>query len=289
MHTDEIHPIKKSPGLTWADTWREQKQKHLSSIDIGHEGDFWLQPDNVRRYLKNVHGEYREVIKEQLRTMIVPLNARVLDIGSGPGTLAVPLAKQGCSVTIVEQAPLMCAACEEYRLSEGAAPITIINKRWEEVTPEELGGPFDLVIASFSLTMADITSAIRTIQEVASGSVYLFWFLTPPAWADVLHDLWLPLHNKPYYPTPLADCLWNALYEMEIFAHIEVMTPAPPHRYESAQEAASKFFGRLECTHEWQKDLVLAYFRECLIPSDTGGYQFGGGERNAAIWWENQH
>jgi SAM-dependent methyltransferase len=274
------------PSSTWAEIWKEKKQKHLDSIDIGHEGDFWLQPDNVRRYLKNARGQYGEVVNEQLRTMIILPKAKVLDIGSGPGTLAVPLAKQGCQVTIVEQAPLMCDACEEYRLAEGADPITIINKRWEEVSPEELRGPFDLVISSFSLTMTDLVHAITKIQKVTSGRVYIFWFLTPPAWAEVMNDLWLPLHNKPYCPTPFADCLWNVLYEMGIYAHVEVMAPAPPHLYESAEHAAGQFFKRLECTHVWQKDLVLTYFRERLIPSDQGGYLFGGGSRNAKVWWE---
>ncbi|MFH0966902.1 MAG: class I SAM-dependent methyltransferase [Methanobacteriota archaeon] len=287
MYKEEISLRQNAPCLTWADTWKEKKQKHLESIDIGHEGDFWFQPDNVRRYLKNVRGQYGEFVNEQLQAMIIPPHARVLDIGAGPGPLAVPLAKQGCRVTIVEQAPLMCAACEEYRLAEGADPITIINKRWEDVSSEELGGPFDVVIASFSLTMIDIAHAIRTIQNAVSGRVYLFWFLTLPTWAEVTGDLWLPLQNKKYYPTPLADCLWNVLYEMGIYAHIEVMDPASPHRYESVEEAADQYFERLECTQEWQKELVLTYFREWLIPSGNGGYLFGEGTRNAKIWWDS--
>ncbi|PKL60206.1 MAG: methyltransferase type 12 [Methanomicrobiales archaeon HGW-Methanomicrobiales-4] len=287
MHIHEIHPPRNTTCSSWADMWKEKKTAHLLSIDIDHEGDFWLQPDNVERYLRNARGQYGQVVRQQLRAMIIPPNARVLDIGSGPGTLAVPLAKQGCSVTIVEQAPLMCAACEGYRLSEGADPITIINTRWEDIITDELKGPFDLVIASFSLTMEDLPGAIKTIQKVASGRVYLFWFLTPPAWAEVMGDLWQSLHNRPYCPTPLADCLWNVLYEMGIYANIEVMNPAPPHRYESAEEAAGQFFGRLECREEWQKERVLTYFRERLIPSEQGGYLFGGGSRNAKVWWDS--
>lgn len=286
MDNEWTHADQNPSGLTWADTWREKKQKHLLSIDIGHEGDFWLQPDNVSRYLRNARGQYGEVIEEQIRGMVIPPNARVLDIGSGPGTLAVPLAKQGCLVTIVEQAPLMCSACEEYRLAEGADPITIVNTRWEDVSQDKLGGPFDVVIASFSLTMKDIANAMKTIQEAVSGRVYIFWFLTPPSWAEVMHDLWIPLHNKPYFHTPLADCLWNVLYEMGIYANVEVMDPAPPHRYESAEEAADQYYGRLECTQEWQKEVVLSYFRDRLIPSGDGGFHFGGGNRNAKIWWD---
>lgn len=286
MNTKEHRPFPKTPGTTWAETWIKRKRDHLRSLDIGHEGDFWMQPDNVRRYLKNVRGPYGQVVIEQLRTMSIPPNAKVLDIGSGPGTLAVPLAMKGCTTTVVEQAPLMCEACEEYRCAEGAEPITIINKRWEDVNPSELSGPFDLVISSYALTMIDLAESIRKIKTVTSGRVYIFWFLTPPSWAEVMRDLWFPLHGKLYESTPLADCLWNVLYEMGIYANLEVMDPAPHHRYDSAEQAAEQFYGRLVCTEEWQREQVLNYFKQRLIHSGEGNYLFGGGSRNAIVWWD---
>ncbi len=284
---NEITSDGKSSPITYASIWKKTKEEHLRSIDIGHEGDFWMQPENVKRYLKNVEGQYGQVVTQQLQRIVIPPDAKVLDIGSGPGTLAVPLAMKGCITTIVEQAPLMCEACEEYRKGNGAPPITIINKRWEDVIPEELPGPFDLVISSYALTMIDIAEAIRKIQAVASGRVYLFWFLTPPSWAQVIQDLWYPLHGKTYIPTPLADCLWNVLYEMGIYANLEVTDPAPPHRYESVTQAAEQFYGRLVCTEQWQKDIVISYFNDHLISNSPGDFLFEKESRNAIIWWDN--
>ena len=275
-----------SPG-PWAAKWTELKMKHLRSINTSHEGDFWMDPENVRKYLENTRGEYGKVVEDQLRSMKIATSARVLDIGSGPGTLAVPLAKKGCRVTIVEQSPLMCAVSEEYRREQTENPIRIITRRWEEVTREELEGPFDVIIASFSLTMSDIRGTIQTIQAVSSGRVFLFWFLTLPSWAEIMIDLWPSLHQRPYHPTPLADCLWNVLYEMGIYAHIEVMDPAPPHSYDSVEQVVKSMTGRLECTEEWQREIIRSYIREKVLPTADGTYLFGGGHRSAKIWWDN--
>jgi len=276
------------PVLTWADRWTALKERHLKSVKISSEGDFWLDPDNVKKYLENTRGEYAKVVAEQIRTMNIPPGATVLDIGSGPGTLAVPLAKRGAQVTVLEPAPLMCKALEEYRLQEHAPPIRIITQRLEDVSSEELQGPFDVIIASFSLTMIDIVEAVRKIQSISCGRVYLFWFLTPPSWADMMQELWPLIHIREYYPTPLADCLWNVLYEMRIYANLEVMEPAPPALYDTIEQAVRSASKRLGCTEEWQRRIVENYFSEhaCLTPD--GKYLAGGGHRSATIWWDNR-
>ncbi len=272
---------------TWAERWSVMKERHLRSVNITNEGDFWLDPDNVRRYLENTRGEYAKVVAEQLRIMNIQPGETVLDIGSGPGTLAVPLASQGARVTVVEPASLMCRALEEYRSQVQAPSINIITKCWEDVRIEDLQGPFDVIIASFSLTMTDIAGAIRMIQNVSSGRVYLFWFLTPPSWADMMQELWPSLHDKEYYPTPLADCLWNVLYEMGIYANLEVMDPAPPAVYDSIEQAVRSASKRLVCTEEWQHGVVQTYFRRNARQTPDGKFQAGGGHRSATIWWDN--
>ena len=54
--------------------------------------------------------------------------------------------------------------------------IRIIPKRWEDVTVQELADRFDVVIASYSLTMMDIGKALAKMQAcctepfICSGS-----------------------------------------------------------------------------------------------------------------------
>jgi SAM-dependent methyltransferase len=275
------------PVTSWAEQWTHNKERHIRSINISNKNTFWLDSDNIRMYVENIRGDYSKVVEEQLRIINALPGSSVLDIGSGPGTLAVPLAKLGCRVTVVEQAPLMCQALEDYRVQQEAPPIKIITRQWEDVTGEDLQGPFDLILSSFSLTMTDIAGTIRMIQRISSGKVYLFWFLTPPSWAEMMQDLWPALHGREYYPTPLADCLWNTLYEMGIYANLEVMEAAPPVVYESIMQAAEVITKRFECTEEWQNNIVYEYLTKNSSLAPDGRIFAGGEHRSAAIWWDN--
>ena len=78
--------------------------------------------------------------------------SRVLDIGAGPGTLAIPFTQKVAHVTTVEPAEGMCSVMREKMAEFGAKNISIVQKRWEDVDVEkDLQPPYDVVIASFSL------------------------------------------------------------------------------------------------------------------------------------------
>lgn len=85
-------------------------------------------------------------------------DCRVHDIGAGPGTTAIPLAKVVNGVTVVEPSNGMLARLKENVSKHNLANITYIPKKWEDV---EIGkdieaGGHDIVIASHSLVMKDI-------------------------------------------------------------------------------------------------------------------------------------
>ncbi|MEG3055923.1 MAG: class I SAM-dependent methyltransferase [Methanoculleus sp.] len=142
--------------------------------------------------------------------MQIPVGSTVLDIGAGPGSLAVPLALAGCRVTVVEPSAGMRAAMEEYREAAGAPEIRVIPSRWEDADPGEVGR-HDVVVASFSLGLDDIDRSLKKIDSAAKRAVHLFWFLTPPAWTRANIVLWPELHGGEFAFEPTADLLWNCL------------------------------------------------------------------------------
>ena len=147
-------------------------------------------------------------VDAQLNAMHIPDGARVLDIGGGTGTHAIPLAAKGCDVTVIEPSGAMREQLQENLASSGTG-LTILPSRWEDISGSELGDPFDAVIASYSLSMSDIGDALDKMQDCCQGTVHLFWFLSSPSWARVSQDLWPLLHNREYPGEPLADCLWQ--------------------------------------------------------------------------------
>jgi ubiquinone/menaquinone biosynthesis C-methylase UbiE len=283
--TEENHFSSCLDHVDWINVWKERKLRQLSTPHYCSSPDFWSDAENVRRlYLSHSTGR-TGLVMEQIQGMKIHRGARILDIGAGPGTLTVPLARRGCEVTAVEPSLPMIRALEEYQETEKARNIRVINKKWEDVTHSELGDPFDIVIASYSLSMTDIDQAVRKINDICSGTVYLFWFLTPSPSSMVMYHLWPKIHNAPYYYEPMADCLLMALLQMGIYPSFEVMKSSHKHRYLTIGDAVSDFHRRMNCSNAEQDKIIRDYIRTRLVLAGNE-YQLRGDSYSARIWWE---
>ena len=92
----------------------------------------------------------------------------VLDIGAGPGTLALPLSRRARQVTAVEPSSAMVKRLEMHIAEEGISNIRILPKRWEDLSDEEVG-EHDLAIASYSLSFLDMREALLKMDRLAKG------------------------------------------------------------------------------------------------------------------------
>lgn len=269
---------------TWRDKWRQLKLAHCAVPDYGNAGQFWNNNENVRTVYMKGREKNQHHTEAQLKAMAIPDGSRVLDIGAGPGTFAFPLAVRGCSVTVVEPSPVMREALGERMREENCSTIRVIPKRWEDIRPDELGDPYDAVIASYSLTMMDIGEAVVKMQNCCRGTVHLFWFLTPPSWATVNKDLWPHLHGGEFPGEPMADWLWQVLLEMGIYANLTVEVKSSFTRFAAFDDAAEEFFQRLNCTTPEQKETVNNYLR-AVLRQDADGFTLGNGNLGAHLWW----
>ncbi|MFA7695349.1 MAG: class I SAM-dependent methyltransferase [Methanoregula sp.] len=282
--TEVSLPAPARDPFFWREQWRQLKLAHCAVPNYGNAREFWANKKMIHTvYMK---GRKKNDKKEEARltAMDIPDGSRVLDIGAGPGTYAVPLAARGCRVTVVEPSPVMREALAENMHGHGVKDITIIPKRWEDVTVHELGKPFDVVIASYSLTMMDIGQALTKMQTCCTGTIHLFWFLTPPAWVQVNKDLWPLLHGGEFPGEPTADWLWQVLCEMGIFANVQVEMKFPPPVYATVGDAVKEFTRRLNCSTAVHEETVRNYFQSVLRQEDCG-LVLGRETLGAHIWW----
>ncbi|MCK9630622.1 MAG: class I SAM-dependent methyltransferase [Methanoregula sp.] len=275
----------RSDSRYWRDIWRQMKLARMATPGFESAGAYWSNKKNVTDHVKSrTRQSWQGKVDVQFRAMNIPAGARVLDIGGGTGTHAIPLAAMGCDVTVVEPSAAMREELQKNLTVSGAGPLAVIPSRWEDVSREELGGPFDIVMASYSLSMMDIGEAIEKMEACCRGTVHLFWFLTSPSWARVSRDLWPRLYGRNYPGEPLADCLWQILYEMGIYANL--MTERKKETiYQSIEDAVGEYSRRLNCTTKEPEEILGEYFRQQLHPCGKG-YELGGVSCSAHIWWD---
>jgi SAM-dependent methyltransferase len=116
----------------------------------------------------------------------------VLDLGCGPGQLAVAFACLGCTVTAIDPEPDMLAAAAKHAAASG---VTINLVEGSSYNLGACRGPFQLVAMGRSFHWMDRDSTLRVLDGLInpSGAVVLFGdrhVATPGAdWPSLLRDL----------------------------------------------------------------------------------------------------
>ncbi len=160
------------PGkdIDWNEIWKSQMKRSRESSPGRDCARIWSSKESALRFWDMCKKEQNRIERVIWETDITE-KSRVLDIGAGPGTLAIPLAQKATHVTAVEPADGMCSVMREKMAEYGVENITIVQKRWEEVdVASDLDPPYDVVVASFSLGMFDIRNAIEKMIQASSDT-----------------------------------------------------------------------------------------------------------------------
>lgn len=153
---------------------------------------------------------------------------------------ALPLARRVRQVTAVEPSSAMVKRLEMHIAEEGISNIRILPKRWEDLSPEEVG-EHDLVIASYSLSFLDMREALLKMDRLAKRQVILYWFAGVPSWERIRVDLYPRIFGREHVCHPMSDVLYNLLYSLGIYADVQVLQgTAFPREYESLEEGISE-------------------------------------------------
>ncbi|MEN6342896.1 MAG: class I SAM-dependent methyltransferase [Methanospirillum sp.] len=269
--------------IDWNAVWTARKLRHIAVPGYREGPGFFQQQANIERFFPRRDGRNARVERQLARLRTAP-GTSVLDIGPGPGNLAIPLAERGCRVVAVEPAAPMRELLAR-NAAEAGVEVEVIPSAWEEIEPGALEGPFDLVIASYSLSMVDIRTALAKMHAACSGEVHLFWFLTPPPWGYVLKALWPAVHGAEYHFEPMADCLFNVLLQMGLFPAVEPEFAGDIRQYGALDEAVDEFAHRLNRRGGTHDDEIREGLLRLLRRADDGAWVLDRPNWHAHIWW----
>jgi SAM-dependent methyltransferase len=281
-------PSPNCENADWNEIWKARQLRHESSKHFDDPSHNWNRKENAERYDTNSRSRFDDRVRLTIEGLDIDKTSRVLDIGSGPGTLALPLSPLVKEITAVEPGEGMVEILNQHIRREEITNISCVQKNWEEVDiARDLGGQYDVVIASLSLTMHDIRAALAKMDAASRKYVYLFWFVDSPFWEKMYDDLWVPLHGSPYYPGPKADCLFNVLYQMGIYANVEMLPLDKDYRFASEEEMIAFFTRRFNVTTPAQERVLGDYLRP-LIQNVDNEVVISGDSTFAKIWWKKQ-
>jgi SAM-dependent methyltransferase len=272
----------------WNEIWRQRQKLHEASKISDDPSHDWNRKENAERYDTNARSEYDDRVKTTIASLEFTGISRVLDIGAGPGTLAIPLAPLVKEITAVEPGAGMVEILKAHTRRDGIRNITCIQKMWEDVDiSRDLTGLYDVVIASLSLTMYDIREALGKMNAASSESVHLFWFVDMPFWERMYADLWEPLHGSPYYSGPKTDCLFGVLYQMGIYPDVTMLPLSKEYRFGNRDEMTTFFRKRFGANTPEQERMVDDYIAP-RIQKRGDEVVISGDSTFAHIWWEKK-
>jgi SAM-dependent methyltransferase len=283
-------PTQPDNNIDWGDVWNRQviKRRELGRV-VGSMNQ-WQTKQSACRYWESALKTQYERIADTINEIEIFPNSRILDIGAGPGVLAIPLAHRVAHITAVEPLTGMVEALHEKILHGKIKNINWIQKYWEDIdVSRDLNPPYDLVLASLSLNMLGIREAILKMVEACSNLVYLYWFAGEPSWEIHSKKLIPLLHQIPFVPMPKSDILFNILVQMGIHPHIKVFDYRFTEEFSSFRELLDDFVEYYQATTRHQENIIKKYLRnlpENSLKLNGKSIRLHSSSTCVKIWWK---
>ncbi len=209
----------------------------------------------------------------------------VLDIGCGPGTLAIPLARKAASVTALDISSEMLKRLKANADNSGLGNIIYLNSSWEDALLGKQVAEHDVVVASRSLAAGNIKAALAYINTIARRAVYLTF--------PIVH---LPLDWEAYRAIgraarrhPPYIYIYNMLFQMGIRANVEILHSRVVVQFASIEEAIEDLQWRTDAFTPDEKAKLREFLgRRLAVQKDPPVFTHEGRSQWALIWWRQQ-
>ena len=267
--------------------WNEILDARAQQMDAAYtrlgrtSADFW------ERRASGFHRSTKDTITSdpfylRLRDVVTPQTS-VLDVGAGTGRFSLALAPQAEHITAVEPSAAMMDFLRRDAADKGLSNISYVQATWQEASDNLQA---DIVICSHVLyPIRDIEPFLVKLQKATRQDCYCYLRATH---IDALTaDLWQHFHHDERRIPPSYIHVLDVLYEMGIFANVEIVTLPPGLRYPSLNVAVTEMTEQLilpddEKTREELRALLEGWLVErdgMLVPPQQEVVC-------AIIWWK---
>jgi predicted TPR repeat methyltransferase len=276
--------------IDWAAMWQAETGRSHWQDNISTKALWDKRADSFDKRINRVkEGEpldKDDYISKMLDHIEVQPDWTVLDIGCGPGTLAIPLAQKAKSITALDISGEMLKRLKTNAEKKGLDNLQYINADWKEAFDAKQVGRHDVVVASRSLMSGDMHKALSYIVNIADKAAYLTF--------PVVH---LPLDFMVYQTIgrghkkhPPYVYLLNMLYQMGVNANVEVLFSKVKVQFPGIDEAVADLQWRTDTfTPEERTKVRQSLEKNLAWDKATSSFTHEGKSQWALIWWRQEN
>ncbi len=263
--------------IDWNEVIKNKKNSVTGPVRSGSE--FW----NRRAPSFAGHAGKSFYPDSFIKIMAPEASWTVLDMGCGAGTLAIPLSTKVKHITAVDFSEKMIEILNAEAERRGIKNIATIHSGWADDWQASGIGSYDVTIASRSLAVDDVKSALVKLNNAARRRVIIS---TVTGDGPFDRRMFEALGRK-YNESIDYIYFYNLLYQMGIHASISFITNDNSKTFESHEEACESvkwMFQDMTAAEElslknfMEDHLVEVNGRLCLDYRKTS--------RWAVIWWD---
>ena len=272
------HPLIYT-DIDWNMLWRNARQQKSWKDKKVEDWD-----KNAKAFAeRNEDSPYPSLILSRL-----PLDSSmsVLDVGAGPGTLALPLAERVAAVTAMDYSQQMLALLKQRAEDKELTNIRTITCAWEDDWENLNVGMYDLAIASRSLGVDNLKGALQKLNDHAEKFIFITDRIAPtPFDPGAFKAIGRPFDSGPDYIYTL-----NILYGMGIHPNLEIIELERDLLFPNMEEVLASYTWMFKDITPTELDRLKAYLASRILPLEKNRLvirrEFP--PRWAMIWWKKK-
>ncbi len=208
----------------------------------------------------------------------------VLDVGSGPGTLTIPIAGKVGSVTAIDFSAGMLEVLNDLAATEKISNIKTIQCAWEDDWQAKGLRPHDIAIASRAMGVEDLDAALKKIDAYATRYV----FLSDRIGSTPFDVAAFAALGRPFAAGPDYIYTVNMLYSLGIHPNISVLTLDREITFASMEEATKSYSWMFNDITADETVALENYLRKQIVKKegDQLTLRREAPPRWAVIWWQ---